>query len=194
MKGLGCLLLVIVLICGIGYGSWWYFFHHSSDLIETETEEETEEESESRLFDKNPTPERLAEVLGSQEAYEELRNSDLIKMKDFGNPESNVPDIRKTNMYIVHDSSGIWVYVTLEGEIASLDLNSKKLVLKNGKDEILLRISEFGFMNKMIWTDVGVGQPPRYIPWEELKVGDWLNSVTVLINAKWAEIRNIHIY
>ncbi len=183
-------LITIVLFVCIAVGLLLYFSNNDETPV---VNEESETESETGfLYDETPTPERLAEVLGSREAYEQLRDSDLIKMKDFSGPESNVPDIRKINLRVTHDSGGICVYATMEGEIVELDLNSKKLVLKNGKDEILLFITEFWPLDRLAYTH-DVDLEPQRIPLEEFKVGDWLDSVTVYINANRAEVRRIYI-
>ena len=185
--------ITIVLFVCIAVGLLLYFSNNDETPV---VNEESETESETGfLYDKTPTPERLAEVLGSQEAYEQLRDSDLIKMKDFGGPESKVPDIRKMNLYVIRDSSGTCVYVTLEGEIAEIDLNSRRLVLKNGKDEILLFITELWPLDRLAYTHVRTpeGSESQYIPLEEFKVGDWLDSVTVFINANRAEVRSIYL-
>jgi len=189
-------LVVLVFLAALALGLWWiisYTYNTSSSSPPVSSENSTSVAPANLSFVDN-NPEHIAQVLGSQEAYDKLVNSGLRRVKDIMGPDGKGLIMGKDDMCIIHDSSGVWVWVVMEGEIVDIDLNSKKLILKNGGDEIVLAISEFISMDRMIKKNAGPGQPPRYIPWEEFKVGDWLDLVEVAVNANRAEVRSVYIY
>ena len=99
----------------------------------------------------------------------------------------------KIDLRIVRDASGICVGAIMKGEIVAIDLVSKTLILRNGHDERVLAISEFMIWDTMITEYISSGDLQRYVPWEELKPGDWLDNVSVFINAARTEVRHIFI-
>ncbi len=160
-------------------------------------------------------PEHLAEVLGSYERYEELRDSKLRK-----------PD---TEMQLAYDTYGAeqrkiaWVFLVMRGEIVKIErkvitalsrgeivkIEGRVMTIANEGDTISLYVPEFADIythrymgvtedGEAVWLGeklkVGDLFPQgEEIEFKELDVGDWLWGISVAINADDAQARAIDV-
>ena len=182
MKRLGIIFLIIVLVCGVGYGVWWYFFNNTPEP-ETEPSSVVEEYPEG-----DTTAAHLAEVLGSESRYNELRNSKLRKIvyDQFG--------VEQPSMQIVYDTyynplggkpqKTAWVSLGMRGEIVEIKPDERVIVIANEDEKISLYIPECAVIER------GDGKLED-LKIEDLKIGDWPAFIFVVINADRAELRSI---
>lgn len=133
------------------------------------------------------TPEHVAEVLGSQEAYEELWNSPLRKLT-------------KDSMQIVYDtlSSGqkvAWVLLAMEGEVVNVE--GRTITIAKEGVAISLYVPEFATIKTSETEEVIIDGKVVYrhlkARFEDIKAGAWLPFVTVVINAERSQARAIII-
>jgi hypothetical protein len=136
------------------------------------------------------TPEHLAEVLGSWERYEELRDSPLLK------PIWTRTDEQVTVMQIGHDTPmGVkiyWVVMVLRGEVVKIE--GRVITITNQGETISLFVSEWADIEtdeivrvvdeegKPVYSD---GYPlfrHKEAKFEDIKIGDWLSFIYVVIN------------
>ncbi len=123
------------------------------------------------------TPEHLAEVLGSQEAYEEFWNSKLRKPTESG-------------MQIVYDIIGeragerriAWVAIPMQGEVVDISKPERIVTIAAEGDTISLYVWERARVDELV---VGLGDDRHFVPlaFEDVKEGDWVFLVSVVVNA-----------
>lgn len=121
------------------------------------------------------TPEHVAEVLGSWENYEALRDSALRRPT-------------KDSMQIVYDKRvigereeviAVWSAVAMTGRIIDIDIEGRMITIENEGDQIDLHVWE----KADIYTENG--------KLEDLEEGDWLDYISVMVNSDRAEARVI---
>jgi len=134
------------------------------------------------------TPEHVAEVLGSYSRYEQLQDSKLRKPT-------------KDSMQIVYDTVGrdrrkvAWVSLVMMGEIVKIE--GRVITISNEGEIISLYLPEFAEIDASKgWEVTKEGEviwEGSETAFEQLKVGDWLWHISVVINADDAQARVIHV-
>ncbi len=168
MKKTIIVVLIVVLVAGLAV----YFYGKVIGPTEEGTPgmEEVEGVVEVDYPVGDKTPEHVAEVLGSWEAYEKLRDSKLRKPT-------------KDSMQIVYatyvDYRVAWVGLVMRGEIIRIE--GRWITIENEGDKISLYVWE----RADIYTENG--------KFEDLKEGDWLAHIAVVVNAERAEARVIRL-
>jgi len=176
---------VVLLICALGVVGW-YFIHRGVGI----------EQIDQPAWDYpvgDTTPEHLAEVLGSYEYYEELRDSKLLK-PIWISPDEQV----KGRMEIVYDTHRdqrvYWVAVTMRGEVVKIE--GRVITITNEGETISLYVPEFAVIKKFgekYVKEEGFFPYHEEAKFEDIKVGDWLPHISVVINADQAQARTIDI-
>ncbi|MBA7526299.1 hypothetical protein ES705_18460 [subsurface metagenome] len=188
MKKTIIIVLIVLVVSILGFGIWWVFSNRPSDgendlpVDEVEQNEVPVEDEENEVLVEvdyptgDQTPEHVAEILGSQEAYEELWNSKLRKPTE-------------SSMQIVYDSIGgpgeerriAWVALAMEGEVVDILEPERIITITAEGDTDSLYVVEFATINKL----VGHGNERHFVPltFEDIKEGDWFFLVSVVVNA-----------
>jgi len=107
-------LLMGLLICVAGIAIWYFLPKVVEQIVPMIVIDRPVDQPEWDFPRGDTTPEHLAQVLGSWERYEELRNSSLLK------PIWISPDEQATKLEIIRDMSGTWVRTTMHGEVVKI--------------------------------------------------------------------------
>ncbi|MCL0094613.1 hypothetical protein M1N58_01765 [Dehalococcoidales bacterium] len=204
MKRILLWLLGIALIVGAGFVAFVYLVPEIKEIVgEIRKGIIEQREREQRIAELrrglehidyssgDTTPEHLAEVLGSWERYEKLRDSPLLK------PIWISPEEQGCSMEIVYDITRkgpiYWVYMIMRGEVVKIE--GRVITITNEGETISLYVPEWAIIEtdevERVVDEKGKpvyknGYPVyRHVEakFEDIKVGDWLSHIHVFINA-----------
>ena len=154
----------------------------SEGIVAEETIHQVEEVEEKEYPKKDRNPEHVAEVLGSQENYEKLYNSQLRVRTNY--PMSISCDYE----YDPNSPSGkktYWVGLAMMGRIKYLDIEQRMITISNEGDEETFYVPDY---TRVIMIDGDI------VGLEELEEGDNLSSLSVYFRqGEIPEARTIYL-
>lgn len=157
MKRFLIVLLVLLIVAGVGFAGYYFTNKGGQDGG-----------PEIDYPEGDTTPEHLAEVLGSYDAYEDLKGSNLRRP---GSEMSIIYDIIRDDPTTTHKVA--WVVLTMVGEVVEISESERIITITNEGETISLSI----------WKNVRINKLNVPLDLKDIKNGDQLSRVSVVVNA-----------